>query len=256
MCNGDLGIECRGLSRRFGPRAALVDVDLAVSQGSILALLGSNGAGKTTLLRILTTLLTSTSGTARILGLEVGKDPAAVRRLIGYAPAEERSFHSRLSVMENLEYFDALQGAPPANFRDRSRRLLALLGLERHAKTRFAELSSGMKQSLTLVRALLHSPKVLLLDEPTRSLSPDRAARVWELLRRLAHDEGTCILLTTHNLGAVEFAADELAILHQGRLLVQGPPAKLSEGLAFEGTTRVEALFQHFTQGKQAAVAG
>jgi len=248
MCNADWGIECRGLSRSFGSREALRRVDLRVRRGSLVALVGSNGAGKTTLMKILATLLSPSSGEAKVLGREVAAWSMACRRAIGYAPADERSFHGRLTALQNLEFFAALHGVPPAAFRARSGELLAALGLEAHGRTRFAELSSGMKQSLSVIRSLLHDPPVLLLDEPTRSLSPDLALRVGDLLRRLAHHQGKTILLATHNLREAETLADELAVLHQGQMVALGPPARLRQTSGLGGGAGVEALFLHFTR--------
>jgi ABC-type multidrug transport system ATPase subunit len=246
MCSVDWGIECLGLSRSFGAREALVDVDLRVRRGSLVALVGSNGAGKTTLMKILATLLTSSSGTARVLGHDAARCPMECRRSIGYAAAEERSFYGRLTVLQNLAFFASLQGMCGAEFRARSVPLLETFGLEPHGKRRFAELSSGMKQSLSMVRSLLHDPPVLLLDEPTRSLSPDLAHHIWEQLRQLAHDKGKTILLATHNLGEVESVADEMAILHRGRLIIQGAADQLCRTHGVEGTPKSEALFRHF----------
>ncbi len=255
MCSGDWGIECLGLSRSFGLREALAEVDLKVRRGSVVALVGSNGAGKTTLMKILSTLLTPSAGTARVLGHDVSSAPMDCRRSIGYAPAEERSFHGRLTVLQNLEFFASLQGMRRAEFRTRSMPLLETFGLSQHAEKRFAELSSGMKQSLAMVRSLLHDPPVLLLDEPTRSLSPDLAHHVWDLLRRLAHDQGKTILLATHNLGEVEAVADEMAILHQGRLVIQGTADHLCQTHGVEGIPKSAALFRHFIRNPRLAVA-
>jgi ABC-2 type transport system ATP-binding protein len=182
------------------------------------------------------------------LGQDVVREPLAARRLLGYAPAEERSFYGRLSVLQNLEFFGALRGLTRQACRDRSMDLLPPLGLGDHLQARFADLSSGMKQSLALVRALLHAPPVLILDEPTRSLSPDLAARVQDLLLRLAHDEGRTILLATHNLGEAEVLSDRVAILQGGRILVQGPPAELCRRQGLDGPARLADLFQHVTR--------
>ena len=255
MSNSGLGIECRGISRCFGSRQALLDVNLEVRRGSLMALMGSNGAGKTSLMKILATLLLPTRGIAMVHGQDVVRVPMVCRRTIGFLPAEERSFHGRLSVDQNLKFFAALQGVAPGDFRHRSQALLAIVGLEGHGRTRFAELSSGMKQSLALVRSLLHDPAVLLLDEPTRSLSPDLACRVWDLLRDLAHHEGKTILLATHNLGEVESVADEMAILHQGHLVVQGVPSQICAAHGISALPRAEALFRHFTRETREAVA-
>lgn len=242
------GLEACGLTRTFGPRTALEAVDLRVARGSLVALMGSNGAGKTTLMKILATLLLPTHGSARVLGQDVVGQAMACRRLIGFVPAEERSFYGRLTVVQNLECFSALHGVTGAQFKARSAPLLERLGLERHVRTRFGDLSSGLKQSLSLVRALLHEPPVLLLDEPTRSLSPDLAQGVADLLRGLVRTEGRTILLATHNLGEAEAVADEVALLHRGRLLVQGAPPELCREHGLSDLPAAQAVFRHFTR--------
>jgi len=252
MSDVAFGIECADISRTFGSRQALADIHLEIRPGELTVLLGSNGAGKTTLMKILATLLLPSGGQASILGRDVVLEAAACRRLMGFVPAEERSFHGRLTVMQNLEFFAALRGIPPAVCRDRAADLLAVFALEDHARSRFSELSSGMKQALGLVRGLLHAPHVLLLDEPTRSLSPDMAHRVQTMLQRLAREEGRTILLATHNLGEAEALADQVAILHGGRILAQGSPADLFLHHGLQGHNRVEALFRHITHSEVA----
>lgn len=242
------GIECAGIARSYGSRQALTDLHLQIPDGSLTVLLGSNGAGKTTLLKILATLLLPSQGRASILGEDVAAHPGRVRRLLGYVPAEERSFYGRLTVLQNLEFFAALHGLSRRHCWVKSERPLAELGLEAQRGIRFAELSSGMKQSLALVRSLLHDPPVLLLDEPTRSLSPDLALRAQELLRRLARQEGRTLLLATHNLGEAEALADQVAILHRGRIVANGEPASLAAHLGLPELGRMEALFRHYTR--------
>jgi len=247
MSSSAFGLECQDLSRDFGDRSALDGLCLRVAPGSLTALLGSNGAGKTTLMKILATLLLPTGGKASLLGKDVVGFPEHARRVIGYVPAEERSFHGRLTVIQNLEFFAALHGISRRECLDRAQPLLATFGLEGHVRARFSELSSGMKQILALLRALIPDPPILLLDEPTRSLSPDLARRARELLLGLAHQEGKSILLATHNLGEAEAVADEIAILHRGRILAQGPPAALYEAHGVPEGPRLEALFDLLT---------
>ena len=241
------GIECSGLSRSYCSRQALADLDLMVPRGTLTVLLGSNGAGKTTLLKILATLVLPTRGQAAILGQNVVAHGLAARRLLGFVPAEERSFFGRLTVLQNLEFFAALHGLSRGQCWARSERSLADLGLGAQRSTPFAELSSGMKQSLALVRSLLHDPPVLLLDEPTRSLSPDLALRAQVLLRSLVREEGRTVLLATHNLGEAEALADQVAILHGGRIMGEGEPASLADSHGLPDSGRMAALFTHFT---------
>lgn len=237
------GIECAGVTRRFKGRTALDGVSLGVSEGQLVVLLGSNGAGKTTLMKILATLLLPDEGVVRLGGMDVLGEPEAARRLIGFVPAEERSFFGRLTVRQNLEFFAALRGLSARECRARSEELLAEVGLEGREDTRFAELSSGMRQSLSLVRGLLHRPPVLLLDEPTRSLSPDLAHRVQLLLKRRAAEQACTTLFATHNLAEAEVLADRVAILHEGRIVADGPLAELCEGQDGDGGLRLKEVF-------------
>ena len=235
-------IECRALTRAFGDRRALDGLDLQVPKGTVTALVGSNGAGKTTLMKILATLTLPTSGTARVGGLDVVADPAGVRRLLGYVPSEERSFYWRLTVRQNLEFFAAMHGifqAGPA-IDD----LLGSMRLSDRAGTRFGELSTGMRQCMGIIRGLVHDPQVLILDEPTRSLSPDLARGVWDLLRRMAAEKGKSILIATHNLMEAETVADQLAVMHKGRIQSSVTLESLAREAGLEGPPGLEAVFQ------------
>ena len=240
-------LECRALVRRFGSRTSLDGVDLRAWPGTVTALLGSNGAGKTTLMKILATLLLPTAGLATICGRDVVADPRGTRARMGFVPSEERSFHWRLTVRQNLDFFASLYGLPRKVAADRVDGHLEALHLLDRAETRFGELSTGMKQCLGIIRGLMHDPEVILLDEPTRSLSPDLARTVAELLRTLAEREGRTILFATHNLLEAQSVSHAVAILHQGRLRACGAPRTLFEDLALEGTPTLEAVFHALT---------
>jgi ABC-2 type transport system ATP-binding protein len=241
-------LECRAVTRRFGSRTSLDGVDLRARPGTVTALLGSNGAGKTTLMKILATLLLPTSGQATICGRDVVADPRGTRARMGFVPSEERSFHWRLTVRQNLDFFAALYGLPRKVAADRVDGHLAALHLLDRADTRFGELSTGMKQCLGIIRGLLHDPEVILLDEPTRSLSPDLARIVTQLLRDLAEREGRTILFATHNLQEAQSASHAVAILHRGRIQACGAPETLFQDLALEGPPTLEAIFHALTQ--------
>jgi len=247
MPGAALSLECRALARSFGTRRPLDGVDLAARPGTVTALLGSNGAGKTTLMKILATLLIPSAGSASVAGCDVLRDPAGVRRALGYVSSEERSFHWRLTARQNLEFFGALQGLSRREADRRADPLLSELDLLDRAGTRFGELSTGMKQALGIVRGLLHAPQVVLLDEPTRSLSPDLGRKVAELLRRLAEQDGRTILFATHNLFEAEQVAHVVAVLHQGRIRACGAPAELARDLGLPGPPRLDAIFHALT---------
>ncbi|MFP5212383.1 MAG: ABC transporter ATP-binding protein [Acidobacteriota bacterium] len=242
-------IECEGLTRVFGKRTILMDVGFRVRRGTVLGLVGSNGAGKTTLLKILASLVLPTSGMARICGEDPAGNPAAVRSRIGFVPSEERSFYWRLTGRNNLRFFASLQGIHGREGEERVERLLKIVGLSESANTPFREYSTGMKQALGIARGLLHDPPVLLLDEPTRSLSPEAARRICDLLRKKVDDEGKTVVFASHNLTEVARIADEVAILHRGTLRAAGTIGRLAAMAGRENDGDLDGLFTHFTGG-------
>jgi ABC-2 type transport system ATP-binding protein len=218
-----------------------------VPSGSVTALVGSNGAGKTSLLKILATLLLPSSGEARVAGLDVVRQAAAVRARIGFVPSEDRSFHWRLTVAQNLDFFAALHGVGRKEWRRRLAPHLEALGLSSREGTPFGHLSTGMKQCLGILRGLAHGPAVVLLDEPTRSLSPDLVQAAGELLRAEAHGQGRGVLLATHNLLEAQAVADRFLILHQGRIQASGTHQDLWAGAGMAGEPALEPLFRVLT---------
>ncbi len=243
-----LVIECIGLGKIFGKRQAIRNVNLGVKKGSILGLVGSNGAGKTTLLRILATLVVPSSGTARICGEDVVTgNSIEVRRQIGFMSSEERSFYWRLTGRRNLEFFAALHRLNGAEANRRIESLLALLGLKEAASIPFRYYSTGMKQALGMARALLHDPPVLLLDEPTRSLSPDHAKPARDLIQRKAREEGKSVLVASHNLNEVEDLCDEIVILHRGAIRATGALECLRNQAGSSESGDLSDLFHYFT---------
>ena len=187
------------------PVEALRDVSFEVEPGEIFGLIGRNGAGKTTLTKIVATLVQPTTGSVSVRGNDSVKHDEHVRRDIGLATAEERSFYWRLTSEQNLLFFARLHGLSDRFAKQRINDLFAQLELDEVARRRFGELSTGNKQRLAVARAMLASPPVLLLDEPTRSLDPLAAARMREMIRSLAEqDPPVTTLLTSHNLAEVE----------------------------------------------------
>ncbi len=183
---------------------ALDDVSFDAAPGQVTALLGPNGAGKTTLISILCDLIRADSGSVRVAGLDPSESSREVRRSIGLVTSNERSFFWRLTGRQNLEFFAALQGVPPRSARRRARELMTLLGLEGHEDRVFRFYSAGMKKRLTLARALLHDPPVLLMDEPTNSLDAAGAESLIELVRSRIREMGKCVLWATHHAYEVE----------------------------------------------------
>lgn len=197
---------------------ALHAVTVRVDRGEIFGLVGPNGAGKTTFLKILSTLLLPSEGRAWVNGVELARDAGSVKRAIGLATGEERGFYWRLSGRENLEFFAGVQGFAPRAARDKATTLLELVDLLPMARDPVARYSTGMHQRLGLARAMLGNPPVLLLDEPTRSLDPTAAHGVRSLVQRVVREEGTTVVMTTHNLEEAERMCHRVAILIGGTI--------------------------------------
>ena len=220
----------RALFRRPAkePVEALREVSFDVQAGEIFGLIGRNGAGKTTLTKIVATLVQPTTGSVSVRGNDSVAHDEQVRREIGLATAEERSFYWRLTAEQNLMFFARLHGLSDRFAKQRIRELFAKLELEEVARQRFGEISTGNKQRLAVARSMLASPPVLLLDEPTRSLDPLAAARMRELISSLAkEDPPVTILLTSHNLAEVETLCQRVAIISRGSIRAIDTPQQL-----------------------------
>jgi len=236
--------KIRALFRRNSkkPVQALSDVSLSINSGEIFGLIGRNGAGKTTLTKIIATLVQPTTGAVAVLGYDSVKQDESVRRLIGLATAEERSFYWRLNATQNLMFFARLHGMSGRSAKKRINELFDLLELHEVAQRRFGELSTGNKQRLAVARALLPNPPVLLLDEPTRSLDPLAAARMRELIQSLSRQQAVSILFTSHNLSEVETLCARVAIISRGRIRGIDSPANLR--MLTQNTERVRITFR------------
>ncbi len=212
------------------PVVALTDVSFKIREGEIFGLIGRNGAGKTTLAKIVATLVQPTSGQVTVRGYDSVREEENVRSQIGLASAEERSFYWRLTVEQNMTFFARLFGL---NARDAARRITELLAqfeMEDLRRRRFGELSTGNKQRLAVARALLNSPPVLLLDEPTRSLDPVAAARMRALIGSLARrTPPVTVLLTSHNLAEIEELCERVAVISRGRIRAIDTPQNLRQ---------------------------
>lgn len=218
----------RGRSPRH---AVLTGLDMKVTGGGIHALLGPNGAGKTTLLKTLAGLLQADAGSIRVDERELVDQPAALRQIVGLAVCEERSFFWRLSARENLRFFASLGGLRRSRRDERVQECLTQVGLGQAADRPFMEFSSGMRQALALARGLLLKPRILLMDEPTRSLDPEATLRIHELVRGLVdEDPRRIVLYSTHDLGEAESISSHIWILREGRIVTQGRLAEALQG--------------------------
>jgi ABC-2 type transport system ATP-binding protein len=229
-------IEVRALAKRYGDQHALAGIDLDVPRGICFGLLGPNGAGKSTTVGVLTTLLTPTSGTAFLLGHDVVRERAAVRRQIGVVFQEaaldpELSAREQLVLHARLFHLDA-----PA---ERASDWIARLGLVEHADRPVRKLSGGLKRRVEIARGLLNRPGVLFLDEPTTGLDVAARAKIWDELRALRRSGETTIFLTTHSMEEADALCDAIAIVDQGRIAASGSPDALKAALGGDVVTLV-----------------
>jgi ABC-2 type transport system ATP-binding protein len=225
----DLAIEVRGLVKRYNEEVLAVDgVDLSIPPNTIYGLLGPNGAGKTTTVSMLATLLEPTAGWAKVLGLDVVAQANEVRRRIGVT-FQEMVLDDELTGRDVLDFHGRLYGQSKAERQAKTEELLALVELEDAADRRARTYSGGMKRRLELARALMTTPEVLFLDEPTLGLDPQTRARVWEYIRDLNQQGGLTLLVTTHYMDEAEYLADQVGIIDYGKLVVEGTPQELIE---------------------------
>ncbi len=222
-------IKASGLVKRYGEEVLAVDgVDLAIPVNRIYGLLGPNGAGKTTTISILTTLLEPTAGEAWVLGLDVVKQASKVRERIGVT-FQEMVLDDELTGRQVLDYHGRLYRMGKVERRAKTDELLALVELEEAAERKAKTYSGGMKRRLELARALMTTPEVLFLDEPTLGLDPQTRARIWDYLRALKEEGGMTLLLTTHYMNEAEELADTVGIIDRGKLVAEGTPQELIE---------------------------
>ncbi len=226
---------------------ALRGVSLEVRKGEVFALLGANGAGKSTLLRILTTLLLPTGGSAQVWGFDVAREPAQVRRNLGYHTGADACFYARLTARENLNLFACLNNLSRAETARRLAELSDMLGLGPLMDRQVRTLSTGNIHRLGLARTMLHRPSVLLLDEPTRSLDPLAAAEFRRfLLQHIAGELGTTVVFASHSLSEVEELANRIAVLDQGRVVICDTPTGVKKAAGAATLQRsLEVLTQH-----------
>ena len=233
-------IEATGLLKRYDGTLAVGGVDLAIEEGEIFGLVGPNGAGKTTMLRMLATLLLPTSGDALIAGHSIRRNPQAVRRVLGYMP-DAFGVYDDMKVWEYLDFFGRCYGLGPAQRKRMIGDLLELVDLGPKRDAYVLSLSRGMQQRLCLAHALVHDPKVLLLDEPASGLDPRARVELRELLREL-RSLGKTIVISSHILPELEELCTSVAIVDHGRVLAAGTIAEIGQKLRVGEVLRVRVL--------------
>lgn len=257
-----VAVEAEQLVKRFTGRSGTVDavrgVDLRVAEGEIFGFLGPNGAGKSTTVRMLTTLMTITSGSARVAGVDVSADPDAARRGIGVA-LQEAGLDPRQTGRELLVLQARLFGFSAAGAAKRAEELLELVDLVDAADRRIKGYSGGMKRRLDVASALVHQPQVLFLDEPTTGLDPASRLTVWDEMRRI-NAEGTTVFLTTQYLEEADQLCNRLAIIDDGLIVREGTPAQLKAELrqqrSLDHDPTLDEVFLDATGRTRTRVAG
>jgi ABC-2 type transport system ATP-binding protein len=233
-------IDTRNLTKYFGTLGAVQSISFTVGKGEVFGLLGPNGAGKTTTIRMLTTLLSPTSGTASVAGSDVIADPLSVKRSIGVVP-QMLNLDIDLTCAENLEYHGRLHKMQPADRDARIEELLRFVGLWDRKDAPVEHLSGGMRRRLLIARGLMHRPAVVFMDEPTVGLDPQARRMIWGLIESLKRS-GITILLTTHYIEEADALCERVAIMRAGRIIALDRPAVLKEGV---GRFSLECIGKH-----------
>jgi ABC-2 type transport system ATP-binding protein len=244
MSEQDVVIRAKGVTRRFGRLLAVDGIDLEVRRGEVFGFLGPNGAGKSTLIRMLTGLLSTTSGSVEVLGCHLPQDAEALKPHVGYM-TQRFSLYEDLSVLENLQFAAEIFGMDRQARDSRVEELLTEHGLDARRRQRAGSLSGGWKQRLALAAATIHHPRLLILDEPTAGVDPERRRAFWEKLFELA-STGTTVLVSTHYMDEA-VRCHRLAMIREGRMAAIGSPAELSASiqervLELEATPQEKAI--------------
>ncbi|MDE6743530.1 MAG: ABC transporter ATP-binding protein [Lachnospiraceae bacterium] len=218
----EMSIEIRDLTKNYGKKQALSKVDLTISQG-MFGLLGPNGAGKTTLMKILTTLLKKTEGEVTICGVPIEKN-RQIRDMTGYLP-QDFSMYGNMSVYEALDYLAVLSGMPKSERKSKVPEMLEKVNLLEKQKIKVKSMSGGMIRRLGIAQAIIHDPKVIIVDEPTAGLDPEERVRFRNLLCEIAKDR--IVLLSTHIVGDIEATCENIAVLNQGKICFNGKVTEL-----------------------------
>ena len=222
MSDEPYAVETRDLTRRFGKRVAVDHLNLRVREGELYGFLGPNGAGKSTTLRMLCGILEPSEGGGTVLGIDLARDPERIKSMIGYM-SQKFSLYDEMTVVENLTFYARVYGVSGAQRSTRLARMIQLADLAGRESQLAGTLSGGYRQRLALACALVHSPRLVFLDEPTAGVDPVSRRNFWGLIRRLA-DQGTTIVVTTHYMDEAELC-DSLGFIYQGKLIAQGSPA-------------------------------
>lgn len=221
-------VEVRDLRKVYKPTVALDGISFSIREGEVFGLIGPNGSGKTTTLRILGTLIRPTSGSATVLGIDVVKDPDAVRRLIGYLP-EEAGVYNNLTGNDYLQFIGRLYSPTIEGVEDMVKQAAEISGLSERLGDKAGGYSQGMKRRLLLARVVMLKPRLAILDEPTSGLDVVHSTHIRSLIRTYVKDFGMTVLLSSHNMLEVDYLCDRIALMNKGKIVAEGTPKELKE---------------------------
>ena len=250
MANGTALIETQNLVKKYGDKLAVKDVSFNVHGGEVFGFLGPNGAGKTTTIKVIVGLLQPTSGTVKVDGFDIQAQPLQAKAASGYVP-DTPNLYAKLSGRELLRFVGELYNMDPQRAAQRAEELLRVLDLAEAADNTIDSYSHGMQQKASLAAALMHDPKVLVLDEPTVGLDPKSARLIKDLLRQMA-ERGAAVFLSTHILEIAERMCDRIGIINKGELVAVGTMAEL-RSLGKAGEVSLEDIFLGLTGGAEEA---
>lgn len=216
----DATLKVSNLVKKYGTKPALENVSFAVKEGSCFGLLGPNGAGKSTTMKIITGIIDADSGNVNVLGSDIRKAADAIRRQVGYVP-QEITLYDKISAYNNLVFFGEMYGVKGKQLKERIAEVLQQVGLSERAKDPIHTYSGGMKRRINIAAALLHQPKVVILDEPTVGIDPQSRNHIFDIIRQL-RNSGVTIIYSTHYMEEVEALCDDIAIIDNGKVIVQG----------------------------------
>ena len=248
-------IEVNNLTKMFNKFTAVDDISFDVKKGEIFGLLGPNGAGKSTTLRMLSTLSRPTKGTATIGGYDIVKDDMEVRKLIGIV-SEKMIIYNRLTAKENLWFFGSLFNIPKETLNKRIDELLELVQLTKWKNAQVGTFSTGMRQRMNVVRALLNMPQVLFLDEPTLGLDPQSSVEIRDFIKKLNQEQGTTVIITTHMMVDADLLCDRIAIVDHGKIIALDTSTNLKKIISGGDTMIIKLEIANLTPDLVASIKG
>jgi len=246
-------IEISHLKKMFGDLAAVDDISFSVKKGEIFGLLGPNGAGKSTTIRMLCTLSRPTGGSATVAGYDIVKEDSKVREHIGLV-SEKMIMYNQLTARENLKLFGKLYSIPDDTLNKRIDDLLSFVHMKKWADHRISTFSTGMKQRINVIRALVNQPEILFLDEPTLGLDPQSTSEIRELIRRINVEDKTTIILTTHMMVEADMLCKRIGIIDNGKIVALDTPANLKKVVSGADTTVFEIEISNLSSGMVSSV--